>query len=112
MSLPRVAQDTRLDNRVIDLRSDTVTRPSEGMKQAMMAADLGDDVYGEDPTANALEEYAADLLGKEAAVFLPSGTMCNEIAYRVHCEPGDEIILDKTGHALHFEVGAPGALSS
>ena len=95
----------------VDLYSDTQSRPTKKMRQYMVQADVGDEQRGEDPTTNRLVTMVAALLGKEAAVFLPSGTMCNEIAYRVHCEPGDEIILDKTGHALHFEVGAPGALA-
>ncbi len=77
----------------------------------MSRAEVGDEQSGEDPTTNRLIEQVATLLGKEAAVFLPSGTMCNEIAYRVHCVPGDEIILDKTSHTLHYEVGAPSALA-
>jgi threonine aldolase len=77
----------------------------------MAEAEVGDEQRGEDPTVNRLTEEVSKLLGKEAAVFLPSGTMCNEIAYRVHCERGDEIILDKTGHALHFEAGAPAVLA-
>jgi threonine aldolase len=81
------------------------------MREYMMRADVGDEQRGEDPTTNALVEKVAELLGKEAAVYLPSGTLCNEIAYRVHCEAGDEIILDKTSHALHFETGGPAALS-
>ena len=95
----------------VDLYSDTQTRPTEAMRNFMLQAQVGDEQRGEDPTTNRLTEMVAALLGKEAAVYLPSGTMCNEIAYRVHCEPGDEIILDKTGHALNFEVGGPAALS-
>ncbi len=96
---------------LIDLYSDTQTRPTPAMRRAMMEAEVGDEQRGEDPSVNALCRTVAALLGKEDALFLPSGTMCNEIAYRVHCEPGDEIILDATGHALHFETGAPGALA-
>ena len=95
----------------VDLYSDTQSRPTQAMREFMTHAEVGDEQRGEDPSTNQLAEMVAVLLGKEAGVFLPSGTMCNEIAYRVHCEPGDEIILDKTGHALHFEVGGPGALS-
>ncbi len=95
----------------IDLYSDTQTRPTPGMRRAMAEAEVGDEQRGEDPTVNRLTQQVAELLGTEAAVFLPSGTMCNEIAYRVHCGPGDEIILDRTGHALHFETGAPAALA-
>ena len=81
------------------------------MRCSMAEAEVGDEQRGEDPTVNRLTQKVSELLGKEAAVFLPSGTMCNEIAYRVHCGTGDEIILDKTGHALHFETGAPAALA-
>ncbi len=95
----------------VDLYSDTVSRPTPAMRQAIAEAEVGNEQSGEDPTVNRLCRMTADLLGKEDALFLPSGTMCNEIAYRVHCEPGDEIILDKTGHALHFESGGPAALS-
>ncbi len=95
----------------VDLYSDTVTRPTDGMRQAIAAAEVGNEQAGEDPSVNALQDRVAELLGKEAAVFLPSGTMCNEIAYRVWCGQGDEIILDETGHALHFEAGGPGALA-
>ncbi len=95
----------------VDLYSDTVSRPTQAMRHAMAEAEVGNEQAGEDPTVNRLCQMAAELLGKEAALYLPSGTMCNEIAYRVHCEAGDEIILDKSGHALHFETGGPAALS-
>jgi threonine aldolase len=95
----------------VDLYSDTVTRPTPGMRRAIAEAEVGNEQAGEDPTVNRLCTMVARLLGKEAALYLPSGTMCNEIAYRVHCQSGDEIILDKTGHALHFETGGPAALS-
>lgn len=95
----------------VDLYSDTQSRPSAQMRRYMLEAEVGDEQRGEDPSVTRLCEKVADLLGMQAAVFLPSGTMCNEIAYRVHCEPGDEIIVDKTGHALHFETGGPAALS-
>lgn len=95
----------------VDLYSDTQSRPTVEMRQFMMQADVGDEQRSEDPTTNQLIEKVATLLGKETALFLPSGTMCNEIAYRVHCEPGDEIILDKTSHTIHYEVGAPSALA-
>jgi threonine aldolase len=81
------------------------------MKQAMFDAELGDEQLAEDPTALKLEEHVSRLLGKEAAVFVPSGTMCNQIALRIHCEPGDEIIMDQTGHAWNSETGGPAALS-
>jgi threonine aldolase len=95
----------------VDLYSDTQSRPSAGMRRYMMEAEVGDEQSGRDPSVNRLCAMVAELLGKEAALFLPSGTMCNEIAYRVHCSPGEEIILDKTSHTLHFESGAPAALS-
>jgi len=96
---------------VIDLRSDTVTRPTEQMRAAMMAAPLGDDVLGDDPTVQALERKIADLLGKEAGLFVPSGTMANQLAIRCHCEAGDEIIAHGESHIIHYETGAPAAIS-
>jgi len=95
----------------VDLYSDTQSRPTDAMRRFMIEAEVGDEQRGEDPSVRRLCDMVAQLLGKEDALFLPSGTMCNEIAYRVHCEPGDEIIVDKTGHALHFETGGPAALS-
>lgn len=89
----------------IDLRSDTVTRPTKGMLDAMFSAQVGDDVFGEDPTINALEERAAKLFGKEAGVFCPSGTMTNQIAINVHTKPGDELICDSTSHIYQYEGG-------
>ena len=95
----------------IDLYSDTQTRPTAGMRDAMAAAPVGDEQRGEDPSANRLCDTVAEMLGKEAAVFLPSGTMCNQIAILVHCRPGDEIIADKTSHIIHSEAGGPAALA-
>lgn len=95
----------------IDLVSDTATKPSQAMRDAIANAEVGDEQKGEDPTVNALCNRVAQILGKEAAVFLPSGTMCNEIALAVHCRPGDEVIMDITGHPLHFESGGPSALA-
>lgn len=95
----------------IDLYSDTHTKPSQPMRQAMAEAEVGDEQQGADPTTNRLQAMVAELLGTEAAVFLPSGTMANQIAYRVWCQPGDEVIADKTAHTNHFETGAPAALS-
>ena len=95
----------------VDLRSDTVTRPTRAMRQFMCEAEVGDEQTFEDPTVNALQEMVANLLGKEAALFLPSGTMCNEIALRVHCRPGDEMIAHRTAHPIHFEAGGPAALA-
>lgn len=96
---------------IIDLRSDTVTRPTAGMRQAMANAEVGDDMFGEDPTVNRLEALMADLLGKEAAVFNSSGTQSNQMAVRTHCLPGDELLIESTGHIANFEQGAPAALS-
>ena len=95
----------------IDLYSDTQTRPSQGMREAIASAEVGDEQRNEDPTVRELCSMTAELLSKDAALFLPSGTMCNEIAYRTHTRPGEEIILHETSHALHFEGGAPAALS-
>ena len=95
----------------IDLRSDTITQPTPAMRQAMAIAEVGDDVFGDDPTVNALESYTAQLLGKEAAVYMPSGTMTNQVALRLHTEPGDEIILESEAHIYYYEGGAPAALS-
>ena len=96
---------------MIDLRSDTVTKPSAEMRKVMAQAEVGDDIYKEDPTVNKLEEYAAELLGKEAALFVPSGTMGNQICLNVHTAPGDEVIIHKDAHIFHFESGSPAALS-
>lgn len=90
---------------MIDLRSDTVTRPGEGMMEAMMEAELGDDVFGEDPTVNALQEYAAGLFGMEAALFCSSGTQTNQIAIKLHTQPGDEVICDALSHVYLYEGG-------
>ncbi len=89
----------------VDLRSDTVTRPTPAMRRAMHGADVGDDVFGEDPTVNALEERAAELAGKEAAVFVPSGTMGNQIAIAVHTSPGHELICEEHSHVMLYEMG-------
>lgn len=96
---------------MIDLRSDTVTRPSQGMRQAMYEAEVGDDVYGEDPTVNRLQERVAALLGMEGALFVPSGTMANQICVHVLTEPGDEVILERGSHVFNYESGAAGLLS-
>ncbi len=97
--------------KIIDLRSDTVTRPSSGMKQAMFEAELGDDVFGDDPTVNALELKMAELFGKEASLFVPSGTMGNQISLKILGSPGDEVLLEAGAHIFNYEVGAPAALS-
>jgi threonine aldolase len=90
---------------MIDLRSDTVTRPTKGMLEAMFAAKVGDDVFNEDPTIIALEEKTAALFGKEAGLFCPSGTMTNQIAIKVHTQPGDEVLCESTCHIYNFEGG-------
>src|SRR5262245_51769824 len=95
----------------IDLRSDTVTRPTPGMLASMHAAPLGDDVFAEDPTVNLLQEKLADLLGKEAALFVPSGTMSNQTCVKAHTQPGDELLCEATCHIYNFEAGGPAALS-
>src|SRR5262245_37376520 len=95
----------------VDLYSDTVTRPTRAMREFMCEAEVGDEQKFEDPTVNALQEEVAALLGKEAALFLPSGTMCNEIALRVHCRPGDEMLAHRTAHPIHYEGGGPAALA-
>src|SRR4051812_21401895 len=92
----------------IDLRSDTVTRPTPAMREAMARADVGDDVYGEDPTVNALQERVAALLGKEAALYVPSGTMANQIAIAIHTRPGDEVLVSQGAHCMVFESGGGG----
>ena len=96
---------------MIDLRSDTVTRPTDPMRQAMVQAPVGDDVMGDDPTINQLEARTAEILGKPAALYLPTGTMSNQIAVRVHTQPGDEILLHARAHMYFYESGAPAALS-
>ena len=95
----------------IDLRSDTVTRPDVGMRSAMAAAEVGDDVFGEDPTVNLLQERVASLLGKEAALFTPSGTMANQLALASQTQPGDEVLIDRAAHVVNYESGAGAALS-
>jgi threonine aldolase len=96
---------------LIDLRSDTVTRPTAAMKQAMFAAEVGDDVFGEDPTVNALQEKAAKVLGKEAALFVASGTMGNQLSIKAQTVPGDEVIIESTAHAMNYEGGAGAVFS-
>jgi len=96
---------------MIDLRSDTVTKPTTGMLEAMFKAEVGDDVYGEDPTANRLEEKVAKLLGKEDSIFVPSGTMANLLSLRANTQPGDEVILDRNSHVFLNEGGGGAAIS-
>jgi threonine aldolase len=95
----------------INLYSDTQTRPSRGMKEAMMSAELGDEQAGSDPTVWELCDRTAALLGKQAAMFMPSGTMCNQVAIATHCRPGDEILAHQDAHIQSSEAGAPGAIS-
>jgi threonine aldolase len=94
----------------IDLRSDTVTRPTDGMRRAMASAEVGDDVYGEDPAINALEERVAAVMGHEAALFVPSGTMGNQIGMRLVAEPGQEVLCDADAHVVTYEMGAAAAV--
>jgi len=96
---------------IIDLRSDTVTRPTPEMRRAMAEAEVGDDVYREDPTVNRLQERAAEIFGREAALFVPSGTMGNQAALKVHTRPGQEVICEARAHIYNYEMGMPGAFS-
>jgi threonine aldolase len=95
----------------IDLRSDTVTRPTPGMRAAIAAAEVGDDIYGEDPTVNRLEARFAAMAGKEGALFVPSGTLANQIAIKCHTSHGDEVLCDADSHIVHYETAAPAAIS-
>ncbi len=97
--------------RLIDLRSDTVTKPTPSMRRAMAEAEVGDDVYGEDPTVNRLQERAAELLGKEAALFVPTGSMGNQIAVKLHTRPGEEVVIEERGHIYNYEMAAMSAVS-
>lgn len=96
---------------MIDLRSDTVTKPTEAMREAMANAEVGDDVFMEDPTVNRLQEKAAELLEKEAALFVPSGSMGNQIAIKLHTKPGDEIVIEERGHIFNYEMATPSVVS-
>lgn len=96
---------------MIDLRSDTVTKPTPAMRRAMADAEVGDDVYGEDPTINRLQDRAAELFNKEAALFVPTGSMGNQIAVKLHTKPGTEVIIEERGHMLNYEMAAPAAIS-
>ena len=97
--------------KTIDLRSDTVTKPTAAMRQAMRNAEVGDDVYGEDPTINKLEQVAANMVGKEAALFVPTGSMGNQIAIMTHCGRGEEAICDAQAHVFHYEMAAASVLA-
>jgi len=96
---------------MIDLRSDTVTKPTPAMRRAMAEAEVGDDVYGEDPTVNRLQERAAEIFGKEAALFVPTGSMGNQIAVKLHTRPGQEVVIEERGHIYNFEMAAMAAVS-
>jgi threonine aldolase len=96
---------------LIDLRSDTVTRPTSEMREAMASAELGDDVYGEDPTAQRLQQRAAEIFGKDAALFVPSGTMGNQIAVRLHTQPGQEVIIEERSHMFNLEMAGMAVIS-
>ena len=97
---------------MIDLRSDTVTRPTPEMKRAMMEAPLGDDVYGEDPTVNRLQQEMAALFGKEAGLFVPTGVMSNQLAIKAWTQPGDEVVVEKESHIFNYETAAPSMMSA
>ena len=96
---------------MIDLRSDTVTKPTDGMRKAMARAEVGDDVYGEDPTVNRLQDMVAAMMSKRYALFVPSGTMANQLAIRTQTQPGQEVIVESTSHIVRYEQGAAGALA-
>src|ERR1700761_8086440 len=100
-----------MNQNVIDLRSDTVTKPTAAMRAAMASAEVGDDVYGEDPTVNRLEQRAAEVFGREAAIFVPTGSMGNTIAIRLHTDHGQEVICEARSHVLDWEMGMVSAFS-
>lgn len=101
-----------MSQQFIDLRSDTVTKPSKAMREAMANAEVGDDVFGEDPTVNMLQETVASLLGKEKALFVPSGCMSNQLALKAHTEMGDEVIMEQDAHMFNYETAAPAVMSA
>lgn len=101
-----------MSNQFIDLRSDTVTRPSKAMREAMANAEVGDDVFGEDQTVNKLQETVSTLLGKESALFVPSGCMSNQLALKAHTEMGDEVIMEQDAHMFNYETAAPSIMSA
>ncbi|MFA5833097.1 MAG: low-specificity L-threonine aldolase [Bacteroidota bacterium] len=101
-----------MSQQFIDLRSDTVTKPSKAMREAMANAEVGDDVFGEDPTVNKLQETVASLLGKEKALFVPSGCMSNQLALKAHTEMGDEVIMEQDAHMFNYETAAPSIMSA
>src|SRR3989337_3833199 len=94
---------------MIDLRSDTVTKPTAEMRKAMAEAEVGDDVYGEDPTVNLVQERAAEIFGKESALFVPTGSMGNQIAVKLHTKPGQEVVIEERGHIYNYEMAAMAA---
>jgi len=96
----------------IDLRSDTVTKPTDEMREEMARAEVGDDVYGEDPTALRLQERAAEMFGKDAALFVPSGTMGNQIAVRLHTQPGQEVIIEARSHMFNLEMAGMAVIAA
>lgn len=96
---------------MIDLRSDTVTKPTSAMREAMAQAEVGDDVFLEDPTVTRLQEKTAEMFGKEAALFMPTGSMGNQIAVKLHTQPGDEIVIEERGHIFNYEMGTPSVVS-
>src|ERR671917_649862 len=96
---------------MIDLRSDTVTKPTPAMRRAMAEAEVGDDVYGEDPTVNRLQERAAEIFEKEAALFVPTGSMGNQIAVKLHTRPGQEVVIEERGHIYNYEMAAMSAVA-
>ena len=101
-----------MSEQFIDLRSDTVTRPSEAMRRAMASAEVGDDVFGEDPTVNALQRRVAEMLDKEAALYVASGSMGNQVCIKVHTQPGDEVICERGAHVFNYETGGMAFLSN
>src|SRR3954471_14783922 len=104
-ALPYVDPAKKDKPKMVDLRSDTVTQPTPEMRRAMAEAEVGDDVYGEDPTINKLEQRAAEVFAREAAIFVPTGSMGNGIAIKLHTKPGQEIICEERGHIFNYEMG-------
>src|SRR5262249_62090327 len=105
----RTRNGKKTQRNIIDLRSDTVTKPPPAMRRAMAEAEVGDDVYFEDPTVNRLQERAAEILGKEAALFVPSGTMGNQICVRLNARPGTEVVVEARSNIFNYEVSAAAA---
>ncbi len=95
-----------MPEKVLDFRSDTLTKPTRGMRAAIANAEVGDDVFDEDPSVHALQDHVAEVLGKEAALYVPSGSMSNQLGVRVHCDPGDEFICEAGCHIYNYEQGA------